>query len=100
MQLSDFSYHLPDELIARYPLAQRSASRLLYLSKNGVTHKQVIDLPSLIKPNDLLVFNDTRVLAARLYGQKSSGGKVEVLVERIAVYTLDLLAQPSTTGPK
>ena len=100
MQLSDFSYHLPDELIARYPLAQRSASRLLYLSKNGATHKQVIDLPSLIKPNDLLVFNDTRVLAARLYGQKSSGGKVEVLVERILNDDTALVHLRASNSPK
>ena len=100
MQLSDFSYHLPDELIARYPLAQRSASRLLYLSKNGVAHKQVIDLPSLIKPNDLLVFNDTRVLAARLYGQKSSGGKVEVLVERILNDDTALVHLRASNSPK
>lgn len=100
MQLSDFSYHLPDELIARYPLAQRSASRLLYLSHQGVQHKQVIDLPSLIKPNDLLVFNDTRVLAARLYGQKSSGGKVEVLVERILNDDTALVHLRASNSPK
>lgn len=100
MQLSDFSYHLPDELIARYPLAQRSASRLLYLSHQGVQHKQVIDLPSLIKPNDLLVFNDTRVLAARLYGQKSSGGKVEVLIERILNDDTALVHLRASNSPK
>ena len=75
MQLSDFSYQLPDELIARYPLAQRSASRLLHLAPQGLAHKMVRDLAQLIRPHDVLVFNDTRVLAARLYGQKSSGAK-------------------------
>lgn len=100
MQLSDFSYYLPDELIARYPLAQRSASRLLYLSQQDVQHKQVIDLPSLIKPNDLLVFNDTRVLAARLYGQKSSGGKVEVLIERIIDDHTALVHLRASNSPK
>ncbi|HRH90367.1 MAG TPA: tRNA preQ1(34) S-adenosylmethionine ribosyltransferase-isomerase QueA [Agitococcus sp.] len=100
MQLSDFSYHLPDELIARYPLEQRSASRLLYLSQQGVQHKQVVDLPTLIKPNDLLVFNDTRVLAARLYGQKSSGGKVEVLVERIISDDTALVHLRASNSPK
>ena len=76
MQLTDFSYQLPDELIARHPLTERSASRLLHLSANGLAHKMVRDLPQLIRPNDLLVFNDTRVLAARLFGNKATGGNI------------------------
>lgn len=100
MQLSDFSYQLPDELIARYPLAQRSASRLLHLAPQGIAHNRVSDLPQLIRPNDLLVFNDTRVLAARLYGQKSSGGKVEVLVERIIDDNTALVHLRASNSPK
>lgn len=85
MKVSDFTFSLPDELIARYPQAQRSASRLLDLnaSTGAVTHRQFTDLTSLLAPGDLLVFNDTRVIPARMLGQKVSGGKVEVLVERI-----------------
>ncbi|MGB6976250.1 MAG: tRNA preQ1(34) S-adenosylmethionine ribosyltransferase-isomerase QueA [Gammaproteobacteria bacterium] len=85
MQLSDFNFELPPGLIARYPLSERSASRLLCLNrKTGeIFHNQFNDLPSVINKQDLLVFNDTRVLQARLFGQKASGGNVEVLVERI-----------------
>jgi S-adenosylmethionine:tRNA ribosyltransferase-isomerase len=100
MQLTDFSYQLPDELIARYPLAQRSASRLLHVSPQGIAHKTVRDLAQLVRPNDLLVFNDTRVLAARLYGQKSSGGKVEVLVERIVDEHTALVHLRASNSPK
>lgn len=100
MQLSDFSYDLPDELIARFPLNERSAARLLHLTPAGVEHRAVRDLPELIKPNDLLVFNDTRVLAARLYGHKSSGGKVEVLVERIVDDFIALVHLRASKSPK
>lgn len=100
MQLSDFSYELPDELIARRPLAERSASRLLHLEADGIAHRTVRDLPQLIRPDDLLIFNDTRVLAARLYGQKSSGGKVEVLVERIVDEHTALVHLRASKSPK
>ncbi|GGC78287.1 tRNA preQ1(34) S-adenosylmethionine ribosyltransferase-isomerase QueA [Marinobacter halophilus] len=85
MNVSDFHFDLPDELIARYPLKQRSASRLLGLDGlSGQTqHLQFTDLPELLQPGDLLVFNNTRVIPARLFGQKESGGRVEVLVERL-----------------
>jgi len=85
MQLSDFSFELPNELIARYPLAQRSASRLLSLNgKNGeIHHRQFTEVINLLNPGDIVVFNDTKVIPARLFGQKSTGGQVEVLVERI-----------------
>jgi len=82
---SDFNFDLPPELIAQEPLPQRSASRLLLL--NVPTHtwqdRMFRDLPSLLRKGDLLVFNDTRVLPARLYGQKPSGGAVEILIERV-----------------
>jgi len=85
MRLSDFNYELPEELIALYPQAQRSASRLLCLDRqNGaITHRTFSDLPALLNKNDLIVFNNTKVMPARLYGHKASGGKVELLIERI-----------------
>lgn len=85
MQLSDFEYELPPELIARYPLEKRSASRLMCLNKTTgeIQHRQFTDLIDLISPNDLLVCNNTQVISARLLGHKASGGKIEVLVERI-----------------
>lgn len=85
MQLSDFHYNLPPELIAEYPQKERSASRLLYLQgANGeVEHFTFSDLPELLRPEDLLVFNNTKVLPARLFGHKETGGKVELLIERV-----------------
>ncbi|GGD58758.1 tRNA preQ1(34) S-adenosylmethionine ribosyltransferase-isomerase QueA [Lacimicrobium alkaliphilum] len=85
MKVSDFHFDLPDELIARYPAHQRSSSRLLHLKgqDGAVRHLQFTDVIDLLEPGDLLVFNDTRVIPARLLGKKRSGGQVEVLVERI-----------------
>ena len=85
MNVSDFHFDLPDELIARYPLEQRSASRLLNLDgETGQTrHLQFTDLPDLLEPGDLLVFNNTRVIPARLFGRKQTGGQIEILVERL-----------------
>ena len=87
MQLSDFSYKLPPELIAQEALADRSASRLLHLDTSAnsaqLHDKHFNDILDLINPNDLLVFNNTRVIPARLTGQKESGGKIEVMIERV-----------------
>lgn len=85
MKLNDFYYELPDGQIARYPTAARTGSRLLCLSgKDGaLEHKQFADIFALIEPGDLLVLNNTQVIPARLLGQKASGGRVELLVERI-----------------
>jgi len=85
MKLSDFHFDLPDALIARHPVAVRSASRLLQVDgKSGARrHGRFAELPGLLAPGDLLVCNDTRVMPARLFGHKSSGGRVEMLVERI-----------------
>jgi S-adenosylmethionine:tRNA ribosyltransferase-isomerase len=85
MQLADFDYHLPDELIAQKPLAQRRASRLLRVTPlvGDITNGQFTDITTFLNSGDLLVFNDTRVVPARLFGQKQTGGKIEVLVERI-----------------
>ena len=85
MLLSDFHYDLPESLIARYPAETRSASRLLHLRGEDGAHVDltVMDLPRLLRRGDLLVFNDTRVVPARLFGAKESGGKVEILLERL-----------------
>ncbi|MEO7148320.1 MAG: tRNA preQ1(34) S-adenosylmethionine ribosyltransferase-isomerase QueA, partial [Rhodanobacteraceae bacterium] len=85
MKKSDFHYDLPPELIAQTPLAERSASRLLVLdaATRAWRDRHFRELPSLLHAGDLLVFNDTRVLPARLYGRKETGGAVEILLERI-----------------
>lgn len=84
MQLSDFNFDLPDELIARYPLETRSASKLLHLDAQGQHHDyHFTDILDLLSPGDLLVLNDTKVMKARLKGKRATGGAVEVLVERM-----------------
>jgi S-adenosylmethionine:tRNA ribosyltransferase-isomerase len=85
MRREQFHYYLPDDLIARQPTAERSGSKLLVLdaAKGKVEHKIFPDITSLVKPGDLMVFNNTRVIPARLFGQKETGGKVEMLVERL-----------------
>ncbi|MGB1110518.1 MAG: tRNA preQ1(34) S-adenosylmethionine ribosyltransferase-isomerase QueA [Gammaproteobacteria bacterium] len=85
MKRSDFNYHLPKELIAQHPLAERAASRMLCLDGDSgrIKDAMIRDLPEYVRAGDLLVFNDTRVIPARLLGHKDSGGKVEVMVERL-----------------
>ncbi|CCQ11065.1 S-adenosylmethionine:tRNA ribosyltransferase-isomerase [Pseudoalteromonas luteoviolacea B = ATCC 29581] len=85
MRVADFSFELPDELIARFPMQERSSSRLLVLDGETGTlaHKVFKDILDFIEPNDLMIFNNTRVIPARMFGQKASGGKLEVLVERV-----------------
>lgn len=89
MRLSDFNYDLPAELIAQHPLANRTDSRLLEVKLNGVDRAKLTDLQfkeiiNLIHPGDLLVFNDTKVILARLHGKKETSGNVEILIERIS----------------
>ncbi|OOH86211.1 tRNA preQ1(34) S-adenosylmethionine ribosyltransferase-isomerase QueA [Pasteurellaceae bacterium 15-036681] len=102
MLVSDFHFDLPDELIARYPTAERSASRLLHL--NGATgefhDQQFNELLSHINEGDLLIFNNTRVISARVYGRKASGGKVEMLVERVLDEHRCLAHVRSSKAPK
>jgi S-adenosylmethionine:tRNA ribosyltransferase-isomerase len=81
--LSDFDFALPPELIAQHPAAERSAARLLDATQAPLQDRIFRDLPGLLDPRDLLVFNDTRVIKARLHGHKASGGAVELLVERV-----------------
>ena len=85
MKKSDFEFDLPERLIAQSPPANRSDARLMVIDRQQQTiqHQHFVDLPSLLTSDDLLVFNDTRVIPARLFGQKESGGKVEVLFERV-----------------
>jgi len=85
MKVSDFQFDLPEHLIAQRPLEQRSASRLLHLPKGeqGWNDRRFSDLPDLLDPGDLLVFNNTRVIPARLNATKPSGGRVEILIERL-----------------
>jgi S-adenosylmethionine:tRNA ribosyltransferase-isomerase len=85
MKKSDFTYQLPEELIAQKPLPERHASRLLCVNKRtgDLVDKQFTDFIQLISDHDLLVFNDTKVIPARLFGTKTTGGKLEILIERI-----------------
>ena len=83
MRVSDFDYDLPDDRISRYPAAFRAASRLLVVDPDGFRDRRFADLPEHLRPGDLLVLNDTRVIRARLLGRKPTGGRVEVFVERI-----------------
>jgi S-adenosylmethionine:tRNA ribosyltransferase-isomerase len=85
MKLSDFDFELPSELVAQYPLPNRGDSRLLCLDgpSGELEDRRFRDLPGFLRPGDLLVFNDTRVVRARLHGRKETGGRVEVLVERL-----------------
>lgn len=102
MRKSDFQYDLPPELIAQHPLPERSASRLLCLdgASGAIAHRQFTDLPSLLRPEDLLVFNNTRVIPARLWGQKASGGRVEILIERLTGVATALAHIRSSKSPR
>jgi len=99
MQIEDFNYLLPDELIAQYPANERRASRLLELGEVP-RDRNFSDLPSLLKAGDLLVFNDTRVIRARLAARKETGGRVEILVERVESATSALAHIRASKTPK
>ena len=102
MKLSDFSFELPEKLIAKYPTQQRTASRLLHLDgKTGiVAHTMFADMLKFVEPGDLLVFNNTRVIPARLLGKKETGGQVEVLIERITSDNTALAHVRASKAPK
>lgn len=102
MKRTDFTYHLPQELIAQYALPQRGDSRLLCLDgAQGVPDDRMFrDLPDLLRPDDLLVFNDTRVIRARLFGHKESGGRVEILLERMLDADTALAHLRASKSPK
>lgn len=99
--LSQFDYLLPDHLIAQEPPAHRTDSRLLHLDNSGQLHDLTfLDFPKLLKPHDLLIFNDTRVIRARLTGHKASGGKLEVLIERLLEGNAALAHVRSSRAPR
>lgn len=102
MRLSDFHYQLPPELIAQHPLAERDASRLLCLdgATAALRHRQFGELASCLRPEDLLVFNNTRVIPARLWGQKETGGRVEILIERMTGAGTALAHVRSSKSPR
>jgi S-adenosylmethionine:tRNA ribosyltransferase-isomerase len=102
MQRTDFHFDLPQELIARRPTATRSASRMLVLdaAAGSLRDAQFCDLPSLLNPADLLVFNDTRVIPARVFGVKESGGRVEILLERALAANTALVQLRASKGLK
>ena len=99
MLISDFDYALPDELIARYPAADRRGSRLLQLG-DSLCDRRFADLPTLLQPNDLLVMNDTRVITARLNARKDTGGRAEILVERVQDKNRALAHVRASKSPK
>ncbi len=99
MRISEFNYSLPDELIARHPTVERRGSRLLELG-TGLVDRKFAELASLLRQGDLLVFNNTRVIPARLLGQKKSGGRVEVLIERIETESTALAQVRASKTPK
>lgn len=102
LKKSDFNYELPEDLIAQQPLAERSASRLLCLDKNSdaIDDKQFCDFLELVNAGDLLVMNNTKVIPARLFGHKQSGGKVEILIERVLNEREVLAHMRSSKSPK
>ncbi len=102
MQVSDFHFNLPDELIARFPTEKRTASRLLSLEgeSGALEHCQFTDILGKLNKGDLLVLNNTRVIPARLFGKKETGGKVEILVERVLNQTQMLARVRSIKSPK
>lgn len=100
LTLADFDYSLPPELIAQAPLPQRSASRLLVVDGDRCTDAGFVDLPQWLRPGDLLVMNDSRVLHARLLGRKASGGQVEVLVERLLDHSAVLAQVRASKSPQ
>jgi S-adenosylmethionine:tRNA ribosyltransferase-isomerase len=102
MQRADFHFHLPDELIAQHPPQERGDSRLLCLNKTSgsLADRHFSELPHLLQPGDLLVFNDTKVMKARLFGQKTSGGKVELLIERLVSDSEALVHIRASKSPK
>lgn len=101
MEPADFNFELPPALIAQQPLAERTASRLLELGSGGqLVDRHFADLPGLLRPGDLLVVNDSRVLPARLFGTRASGGRVEMLLERILSADEALVQLRSSHAPK
>ena len=100
LTVDDFDFPLPPELIAQHPAPERNGSRLLHVCGQRLFDRQFIDLPSQLRAGDLLVFNDTRVIKARFFGQKDTGGQVEVLLERIVDDTHAIAQIRASKSPK
>ena len=100
LTVDDFDFPLPPELIAQHPAAERSGSRMLHVCGQHLADRQFADLPTLLTAGDLLVFNDTRVIKARFFGLKESGGQVEVLLERIVDATHAIAQVRASKSPK
>lgn len=100
MRLDDFDYFLPEDLIAQYPAASRSESRLLHVHGDRLQDLRFTDLPGLAAPGDVAVFNDTKVIRARLFGRKPTGGEVELLVERVMENNEALVLARASKTPK
>lgn len=100
LTVDDFDFPLPPELIAQHPAAERSGSRLLHVCGQQLADRRFADLPTLLKAGDLLVFNDTRVIKARFFGVKDSGGRVEIMLERIVDATHAICQIRASKAPK
>ncbi|MEH6469695.1 MAG: tRNA preQ1(34) S-adenosylmethionine ribosyltransferase-isomerase QueA [Halopseudomonas sp.] len=102
MRVKEFHFELPDELIARHPAEKRTGSRLLCVEGDSgqISHRGFAELLELVAPGDLMVFNDTRVIPARMFGQKSTGGKIEMLIERVVDAHNALVHIRSSKSPK
>jgi len=100
LTVDDFDFPLPPELIAQHPAAQRTGSRLLHVCGQQLTDRKFADLPELLRAGDLLVFNDTRVIKARFFGRKDSGGQIEVMLERIVDATHAICQIRASKAPK
>jgi S-adenosylmethionine:tRNA ribosyltransferase-isomerase len=102
MRVKDFHFNLPDELIARHPAEKRTGSRLLCVDgdSGAIAHRGFAELLELVRPGDLLVVNDTRVIPARMFGQKATGGKIEMLIERVIDAHYALVHIRSSKSPK
>ena len=102
MKVSDFDYELPPELIARYPTEKRSGARLMHLdaSSGVINHLRFLDIVDLIDAEDLMIFNNTRVIPARFFGFRETGGKIEILLERVLNETSALAQIRASKSPK
>jgi len=100
MKISDFNYDLPEDLIAKYPPKDRTDSRLLVFDNNQIKHEKFSNLLDYLQPNDLLVLNESAVIPARLIGEKETGGKVEVMLERFLSSSQTLVQIRSSRSPK
>jgi S-adenosylmethionine:tRNA ribosyltransferase-isomerase len=100
LTVDDFDFPLPPELIAQHPAAERRGSRLLHVCGDRLADRRFSDLPSLLKAGDLLVFNDTKVIKARFFGQKETGGQVEIMLERIVDATHAICQIRASKAPK